>query len=102
MGDEVLVSSVNLCEVATKLVRRGATASKVAISIRPFVSLAVEFGVDQAMFAGELTRKTSRFGLSLGDRACLALAVSRGAVAWTTDAAWKELDIGASVNLIRD
>ena len=40
-------------------------------------------------------------GLSLGDRACLALARRLAATAVTTDRAWREVDVGAAVEVIR-
>jgi len=97
----VLVSSVNLCEVGTKLVRAGRTTAQVSIGLEPFVEYVVDFDLQQARFAAELSRTTRSLGLSLGDRACLALAVSRGGVAWTADRAWMNLDAGVRVRLIR-
>lgn len=41
------------------------------------------------------------FGLSLGDRACLALAAELGIPALTADQTWAGLDIGVKVELIR-
>jgi PIN domain nuclease of toxin-antitoxin system len=40
-------------------------------------------------------------GLSLGDRACLALAAELGVVALTTDREWARADVGVEVALIR-
>ena len=40
-------------------------------------------------------------GLSLGDRACLALALRLGLPALTTDRAWVELDVGVAVRAAR-
>jgi PIN domain nuclease of toxin-antitoxin system len=48
-----------------------------------------------------LYRETKSLGLSLGDRACLALAATTHATVWTTDRAWKKLKIGVRVDLIR-
>lgn len=39
--------------------------------------------------------------LSLGDRACLALASARGATAWTTDKAWARAKVGVPVEVLR-
>ena len=97
----VLVNSVNLCEVVTKLVLGGADAQQITKSLRPFLEHAVEFDSQQAIYAGELARLTRPFGLSLGDRACLALAASRGATAWTTDTDWKKLKVGVKIHLLR-
>jgi PIN domain nuclease of toxin-antitoxin system len=37
----------------------------------------------------------------LGDRACLALAIERKAAVYTTDRAWKNLDLGIEIEVIR-
>jgi len=40
-------------------------------------------------------------GLSLGDRACLALALREQAPVLTGDRAWSKVDVGVEVVLIR-
>ena len=55
----------------------------------------------QALSAAALLPQTRRLGLSLGDRACLALARTRGKPAVTADRAWAELDVDITVRLIR-
>ena len=55
----------------------------------------------QAYIAASLRPATRAKGLSLGDRACLALAIERGVPALTADRAWMELDVGVDVRLIR-
>ena len=57
----------------------------------------VPFDVDQATLAGLLIAETSKAGLSLGDRACLALALTRKARVLTADRAW--LTLAASLDL---
>ena len=59
------------------------------------------FDVVQARRAGLLRRQTRQYGLSLGDRACVALAVGLGMPAMTADQAWTELDLEIEVTLIR-
>ncbi len=39
--------------------------------------------------------------LSLGDRACLALAHTRKAAAWTTDKAWARAKVGVPIEVLR-
>jgi PIN domain nuclease of toxin-antitoxin system len=51
--------------------------------------------------AGQLRELTRRRGLSLGDRACLALAIRENAIAVTADRDWGDLDIGCKIELIR-
>jgi PIN domain nuclease of toxin-antitoxin system len=100
-GKTLFVSSVNLSEVVTKLIRMGHSAAEVPISIEPFLKYVVDFDCEQALYAGELSRLSRPLGLSLGDRACLALAASRKATAWTTDSAWLKLKTGVKIHLLR-
>ena len=51
--------------------------------------------------AGSLIEQTRPFGLSLGDRACLALALDRKATVYTTDKAWKSLPLDLKIEVIR-
>jgi PIN domain nuclease of toxin-antitoxin system len=60
----------------------------------------VPFDLDQAVGAGALRPPTAAAGLSLGDRACLALARTRAAEAVTTDAAWSGLGVGVRIRVI--
>ena len=62
----------------------------------------IPFDTAQAMVAGKLRARTKSLGLSLGDRACLALAVVRRTPAVTMDRGWSALDIGAEVIVARD
>ena len=55
----------------------------------------------QAEIAGQIKERTRRYGLSLGDRACLALGSDRGEPICTADGVWKQLDLGVEVETIR-
>jgi PIN domain nuclease of toxin-antitoxin system len=61
----------------------------------------VPFDPEHAEEAARLWVAAPRSGLSLGDRACLALARSRGAVAMTTDRAWADMALDVSVQVVR-
>ena len=96
-----VVGAVNLSEVIGKLTDAGVPA---AVSREALDGLALEilpFDADLAWRAGHLRSETRSLGLSLGDRACLALAKQQDAVALTADRAWSTLRIGVSVELIR-
>ncbi|WP_292259459.1 type II toxin-antitoxin system VapC family toxin [Brevundimonas sp.] len=91
------MSAVNLAEVVTTLVRMGADpmrAHYLGCEIVPY-------DAEQADLAGRLWLRTSRFGLSLADRACLALAIKTGGPVLTGDRVWAALDVGVDVILIR-
>ncbi len=96
-----LVSAVNLAEVHASLVRRGVDAD---VAWRQLHELGCEFcpmDEEQARIAGDLAGQQRAVGLSLGDRACLALAIKREATAYTTNAAWRSLGFGIAVEVIR-
>lgn len=59
------------------------------------------FTAYQAELAGALSRRTRRLGLSLADRACLALGLDRGEPVYTTGQVWKRLDLGIAIHTMR-
>jgi PIN domain nuclease of toxin-antitoxin system len=61
----------------------------------------ISFDADLAVIAVGLRERTRSLGLSLADRACLALALREGATAVTSDRAWSRLDVGCEIALIR-
>jgi ribonuclease VapC len=85
---EALISSVNLAEVVTKLSERGSTEEAIDTALWSLNLTIVDFGQSAARATGLLRRATRSRGLSLGDRACLALAQERELTAVTADAAW--------------
>jgi PIN domain nuclease of toxin-antitoxin system len=94
-------STVNLAEVQGKLVSDGMPPDKAWEATLNSVSQAVAFTSDQAKMAGSLIAETRSLGLSLGDRACLALALERKAPVYTTDRAWKKLKLTIPIHVIR-
>lgn len=95
----VAMSSANWCETLTRLQRDSPImdAKKLA-SMLPGVEV-VPFSRAEAEFAAELAK--SNGALSLGDRACLALASTRKATAWTTDKAWIRAKTGIAIVFLR-
>ena len=91
-----LLSTVNLAEVITKLTERGMPREAASEAVRAIGATIVDFDLEQAIATGALRNETRRAGLSLGDRACLALAASRGKRAFTSDRAW----VGADANVM--
>lgn len=85
------ISTVNLAEVLTKLIDRGMAPPMARAAVEATGIEVVPFDEDQALGASELRTLSRALGLSLGDRACLALAKARDAVALTADHAWATL-----------
>ena len=74
--DHAVVSTVNLAEVQSKLVKKGHDPEEAWEEILSLVKAEEPFTSEQARIAGDLITATERFGLSLGDRSCLALAIA--------------------------
>lgn len=96
-----VLSSVNLAESVSKLVDDGWPGRLIQSGIAGTGAQPVPFLVEDAYVAGLLRERTRHRGLSLGDRACLALALRLGAPALTADRSWQDLDVGIEVLLIR-
>jgi len=86
-----LLSSVNMAEVVSKLCERGMPAAEARSAIEATGVRIVDFDADQACLSGELRPVTRSAGLSLGDRACLALARLNHLPTMTADTPWREL-----------
>lgn len=95
------VSAVNLAEVQGKLIGSGWRPEEAWEDATSPAGNIVPFTAEQAKIAGSLIAQTRAFGLSLGDRACLALALSMDASAYTADRSWKNLKVGARIHIIR-
>ena len=87
---ENLLSTVNYSEVISKLAERGMPDDEIRLVMEGVPLKLAQFDQESAHAAGLLRRSTKSLGLSLGDRACLALARSRGAQAVTADRVWKK------------
>ena len=95
----VSISAVNWCEVLMKLSQKSPimTAEKLT-AILPGVEV-VAFGQAEAEHAAYLAKSCPN--ISLGDRACLALASFLDATAWTTDKIWAQMPVGAKLEMLR-
>jgi ribonuclease VapC len=96
-----LLSAANHAEVVAKLVDRGTPREQILEIMGQLDVEVVPVDQAQATTAGLLRDSTRSAGLSLGDRLCLALAISRDAVALTTDRVWADLELGATVEVAR-
>ena len=99
--DDALISAVNYAEVVSKLVERGATLEQARVMLRTIDVAVSEFDRGMAERVGELRSPTRRLGLSLGDRACIALAERERTPAFTGDRRWAEAACEAEIRLIR-
>jgi PIN domain nuclease of toxin-antitoxin system len=94
-------SSVNMAEVQTKLVTLGWEPAKAWENTLGLIRELVPFDGEQAELAGNLVAQTKPLGLSLGDRACLALGITLKAPIYTAEQSWKRIKCPAPIQLIR-
>jgi len=93
--------TVNLGEVQTKLVSRGWTPDQAWEDATSPVREIVAFDEEQARIAGDLVTQTRQLGLSLGDRACIALGIALKVPVYTAEKAWKKLKVSIRIHVIR-
>jgi PIN domain nuclease of toxin-antitoxin system len=98
---EAAISAVNLTEVVTKMIDIGIPEDDAWNEAIDLVPRVLAFGSELSRRAARLRISTRTLGLSLGDRACLALAQHLRLPALTTDQAWRSLSIGVEIRLIR-
>ena len=95
------ISAVNFSEVVSKFSQAGMTEAAIHETLDSLNLEIVEFDISFAYQAGFLRQLTKRAGLSLGDRACLALAHYLNLPALTTDRIWERLSLGIAIQVIR-
>jgi ribonuclease VapC len=99
--EDALVSAVNYAEVFSKLVERGAPQAEAKAALRIIEGAVAVYDLDLAQRTGAMRSDTKSRGLSLADRACLALAQREQLPALTGDRRWKAAVAGIEVRLIR-
>jgi PIN domain nuclease of toxin-antitoxin system len=95
------ISAVNLAETYGKMVEYGKRLEDVAYQVERLRIPVIPFDASQAQIAASFWKLTRSVGMSLGDRACLALALKTGVPAFTTEKEWLECDVGVQVVKIR-
>jgi PIN domain nuclease of toxin-antitoxin system len=96
-----IMSAVNASEVIAELQKIPIPTLEAKQMVVNVVSEVAPFDLEHAYRAAILKADTRQFGLSLGDRACLALGKLKGCPVYTADKVWGELDLGVKVILIR-
>jgi PIN domain nuclease of toxin-antitoxin system len=99
---KAIMSSVNIAEVAKFLIEsKGFSKNEVSTIVHSLIEKIIAFDTQLALISAEIIHITKRFGLSLGDRACLALAMQLNYPIYTADKIWSKLDLDCKVILIR-
>jgi ribonuclease VapC len=100
--DDAEMSCVNVSEVLQKAEQHGIDTEGLEIDLESLGVRLHAFNLGDARAAAELWHVTRSAGLSLGDRACLALARRLGGVAITADTRWAELEgVDIPVEIVR-
>ena len=95
------ISAVNLAETFGKMVEYGKRVEDMAYQIERLRIPVIPFDGEHAKLAASFWKQTRSVGMSLGDRACLALALHTGLPAYTTEEDWRKCDTGVQVVKIR-
>ncbi|MFM8454123.1 MAG: type II toxin-antitoxin system VapC family toxin [Gammaproteobacteria bacterium] len=98
-----IVSAVNVSEVSAELNSKlNIEISECKNILRTLCSEVYDFDFEQAILCSELKKQTKKQGLSLGDRACIALGIHLNLPIYTADKVWMQLDLkNCDINLIR-
>ncbi len=99
--DDAIMSAVNLAEVASKLIDRAMPEDDVHRLLAAARFTKAPFDEAAALVTGSLRTATRKSGLSLGDRACLALALLTDATVLTADRNWRRVNVGVTIEIIR-
>jgi PIN domain nuclease of toxin-antitoxin system len=98
---DAIMCAVNVAEALSKQADIGVPAEE-ALELFRLTGIAIHpFGEEEALQCSLLRKVARPYGLSLGDRACLALGRTLGCPVLTADRIWRELDIDVPIDLIR-
>lgn len=95
-----VISAVNLSEVMHKSLERGVGVESLRDDLEALGVDVLAFDGDAAEEAANLRLVTRAAGLSLGDRACLALARQLDLPAVTADRTWESLELPNPVAVV--
>jgi len=99
--EQSVICAVNYAEIVSKLSEKGMSLSTIQELFTLLPLNIIDFDARLAFLAGELRIPTRSFGLSLGDRACLATGKILGLPVMTADKNWLKVSIGVEIWCIR-
>ena len=98
----IVMSNLNVSEVSGILIDLGMSYEECKNSVEPYIDVIVPLDVEQSFDIAFLKKSTKHKGLSIGDRACIALGIKMKLPIYTADKVWADLDLeGAEIILIR-
>ena len=107
-GDRVMkfiasasISSVNLSEVVTDVLKRGVDITETRKHLSQLPLEIIPFDAELAYDAASLEKYRKSHNLSLGDRACLSTGLKLGRKIITADTKWRTLPLPIDIEVIR-
>ncbi|WP_341748898.1 type II toxin-antitoxin system VapC family toxin [Candidatus Tisiphia endosymbiont of Sialis lutaria] len=97
------IASINLSELVSVLTRSNIAENEIDIIVADIVPEIIPFCENIAIKTGKLSRLTKDYGLSLGDRACIATGCYYNMEIYTTDKIWLKVadNITTKIILVR-
>jgi PIN domain nuclease of toxin-antitoxin system len=97
-----IMSSVNFSEVISVLINAGINEKDALSHTTALIKEIVPFDSEQAYQAARLRTNTKKYGLSFGDRACIALGQLHKSTVLTADKIWSNLHLqDVKIEIIR-
>lgn len=96
-----VISTVNWSEVAQKILAEGNRIEPARVRLEALGLRVIPFLQADAEAAAAMWSTTKPLGLSLADRACLALGQRLGRPVLTTDRRWNGIPLGVNVQVLR-
>ncbi len=106
LNDSSYIGSINWAEVLSKVEDKGHSSEMLIMTLTNQGLLGNTLEVlatteQDALLIAQLRPQTKKLGLSLGDRACLALGMRLEMPVMTADTAWVNLTLDVPVQMIR-
>lgn len=99
---DAVISSVNIAEVYKYCIEVQNLNEDDAKDLIKLLDIKIiDFNHEQALITATLVSKTKKYGISLGDRACIALAILGKYSVITCDSMWQKLDVGIEFIMAR-
>jgi PIN domain nuclease of toxin-antitoxin system len=96
-----IISTVNYAEIVAYFIRANISEEDINLMLNGIVNEIVNFNEEQSITSGLLIAKTNKYGLSFGDRACLALAIQMNLPVLTADKSWSKIKSNIEIKIIR-
>ena len=97
-----IISSVNISEVYKYCIDKQNLAADECKNIMGISGIKIiDFDEKQALIAADIYPKTKEYGLSLGDRACIALAIEKKYPILTCDKIWEKINLDVKFIMVR-